>query len=102
MVSPARTIDRIREKLVAALQPTHLDISDESHRHAGHAGARPGGETHFRVEIEAAAFAGQGRIERQRRIYAILAEELAGGVHALALTAFAPGERAAGARRTVP
>jgi len=93
MVTLVRTIDRIREKLVAALQPTHLEISDESHRHAGHAGARPGGETHFHVEIESDAFAGQGRIERQRRIYAILAEELAGGVHALALTALAPGER---------
>jgi BolA protein len=99
MVSPERTVDRIREKLVAALQPTHLKISDESHRHAGHSGARPGGETHFNVEIEAAAFVGQGRIERQRRIYAILAEELAGGVHALALTALAPGERTPGERQ---
>ena len=63
-----------------------------SHRHAGHAGARPGGETHFRVTIVSAAFAGKGRVERHRMVNAALAEELAGPVHALAVHPAAPGE----------
>jgi BolA protein len=88
--------DRIETKLVAALGPSRIRVIDESGRHVGHAGARPGGETHFRVEIEAAAFAGLTRLERQRRVYAILAEELAGPVHALSLALSAPGERAPG------
>jgi BolA family transcriptional regulator, general stress-responsive regulator len=87
-----RVADRIREKLTAGLQPARLAIIDESHRHAGHAGARPEGESHFRVEIVAAAFAGESRIARQRRVYALLAEELAGPVHALALTTLTPEE----------
>ncbi len=82
----------ITHKLTEALQPTHLDIVDESARHAGHAGARPGGESHFRVTIEAAAFAGRSRVDRQRLVYQVLAEELAGPIHALALTTLAPGE----------
>jgi BolA family transcriptional regulator, general stress-responsive regulator len=85
--------ERIRAKLEAGLKPERLDVIDDSHRHAGHAGARPGGETHFRVEIVAAAFAGKSRLERQRAVYAVLAEELAGGVHALQIACFAPGER---------
>lgn len=88
--------DRIERKLTAALVPSRLRVIDESGRHVGHAGARPGGETHFRVEIEAAAFAGLSRLERQRRVHAILAEELAGGVHALSMALSAPGERASG------
>jgi len=84
----------IRAKIEAALAPGHLVIVDESHLHAGHAGARAGGESHFRLEIRAEAFSGLSRIERQRRIYAILAEELAGPVHALSLTVAAPGEGA--------
>ena len=87
-----RIADRIREKLTAGLQPTRLAVIDESHRHAGHAGARPGGESHFRVEVVAAAFTGESRIARQRRVYALLAEELAGPVHALALTTLTPEE----------
>ena len=67
-------------------------VTDDSARHKGHAGARPEGETHFTVEIVSAAFAGMSRVERQRRIYAVLAEELAGPVHALSLSARAPGE----------
>jgi BolA family transcriptional regulator, general stress-responsive regulator len=82
----------LRGKLEAALQPQRLEIVDESHRHAGHAGARPEGETHFRVEIIAAAFAGKSRVERQRLVYGILAAELADRVHALQLTTRAPGE----------
>jgi BolA protein len=84
----------LRTKLSAAFAPIRLDVVDESHRHAGHAGARPEGETHFRVEIVAAAFAGKSRVERQRLVYAVLAEELRGRVHALQLTAKTPEEEA--------
>ncbi|HLY54724.1 MAG TPA: BolA family protein [Stellaceae bacterium] len=85
---------RIEQKLTAALAPSALSIVDESARHAGHAGARPGGETHFRVEIVSAAFAGKSRIERQRLVHDILADELAGGVHALSLSTRTPEEAA--------
>lgn len=84
--------ERIRTKLTAALAPVRLDIFDDSHRHLGHAGARPEGETHFRVEIVAACFAGKSRIERQRAVYAVLADELKERVHALQITALAPSE----------
>ena len=84
--------ETIRAKLLAAFAPTHLDIVDESHRHVGHAGAREGGESHFRVQVVAAAFEGLGRVERQRRVYAILSDELAGPVHALALELKTPAE----------
>ncbi len=84
--------ERIRAKLTAGLEPLRLVIDDESHRHAGHAGARPEGETHFRIEIVAAAFVGESRIVRQRRVYRLLAEELAGPVHALSLATFTPEE----------
>ena len=84
--------DRIRAKLAQALVPSRLAVRDESHRHAGHAGARPEGETHFHVEIAAAVFAGKSRIARQRLIYQVLAEELAGPVHALSLIALTPEE----------
>jgi BolA family transcriptional regulator, general stress-responsive regulator len=83
--------DRIRGKL-QALHPVRLAVIDDSHRHLGHAGARPEGETHFRVEIVAPGFAGKSRLERQRAVYALLAEELAGGVHALQIAALAPDE----------
>jgi len=88
--SMAQTIEA---KLRTALKPTHLSVIDESGLHAGHAGARAGGESHFRVEIEAASFAGVSRVERQRRVHAILAAELAGPVHALSLALTAPGEQ---------
>lgn len=84
--------ERIREKLTKGLQPLRLSIRDESNRHVGHAGWRPQGETHFHVEIVAAGFAGESRVARQRRVYALLAEELAGPVHALALTTLSPEE----------
>ena len=84
--------DRIRAKLERAFAPEKLVVTDESHLHAGHAGARPGGETHFAVEIVSAAFAGLGRVERQRKVYDVLAEELAGPVHALSVQAKAPGQ----------
>lgn len=87
---------RIEQKLTQAFQPESLSIDDESHRHAGHAGARPEGETHFRVALVSAAFAGKSRIERHRMVNQVLSEELAGPVHALAVTPSAPGEAASG------
>jgi BolA protein len=84
--------NRMRQKLEAAFQPLRLEIVDESARHAGHAGARPQGETHYRITLVAAVFAGQSRLARQRRVNEALAEELQGGVHALAMTVLAPGE----------
>ena len=79
--------DRIKAKLTAAFAPQELDVIDESHQHAGHSGARPGGETHFRVKMVAAALTGKSRVEQHRAINAVLAEELAGEVHALAIEA---------------
>jgi BolA protein len=90
------TRDIIVEKLTNAFAPEHLEVTDDSHRHAGHAGARPGGETHYSVYIVAQAFQGKSRIDRHRMINATLAGELQGGVHALAIRAAAPGEAAAG------
>jgi BolA protein len=84
--------DVITEKLTRAFAPESLEVADESHLHAGHAGHRPGGETHFRLYIVSEAFRGKSRLERHRTINAALAAELAGGVHALAIHAFAPGE----------
>lgn len=84
--------DRIRAKLTRALAPTRLEIHDDSHRHAGHAGSRSGGESHFRLELVSPAFAGKTRLERQRLVYAVLAEELRGTVHALQLSTLTPEE----------
>lgn len=90
--------DRIRDKLTAAFAPVALDVVDESHRHAGHAGATRDdgsqGETHFHVRLVSAAFDGVSRVERQRRIYAALADELKGPVHALSVAALTPSEAA--------
>jgi BolA family transcriptional regulator, general stress-responsive regulator len=87
-----QTRDLITEKLRNAFAPESLRVEDESHRHEGHAGHRPGGETHFRLYIVSEAFRGKSRLERHRMINAALAGELAGGVHALAIHAAAPGE----------
>ena len=84
--------ETIRDKLTGRFAPTRLVILDESHRHAGHAGARPEGETHFNVTIVAPAFAGHNRVARQRLVYATLAVELATRIHALSLTTLAPDE----------
>jgi len=86
--------DLLRKKLSAAFSPIRLDVEDDSARHHGHAGAAPGGESHFNVVIEAPAFKGMGRVQRQRAVYAALSEELAGPVHALSVKALAPGEDA--------
>ena len=87
-----RTQDLITEKLRAAFAPESLRVEDESHQHQGHAGHRPGGETHYRLYIVSEAFRGKSRLERHRMINATLAGELAGGVHALAIHAAAPDE----------
>ena len=86
------TKDVIINKLREAFLPESLDVTDESHLHEGHAGHRPGGETHFRLYIVSPAFEGKSRVERHRMINAVLAAELAGPVHALAIGAKAPGE----------
>ena len=87
-----RTADLITKKLTEAFAPQSLNVVDESHQHEGHAGSRPGGQTHFRVYIVSDAFKGKTRIERHRMINKILSDNLAGGVHALAIHAAAPGE----------
>src|ERR1700754_760860 len=84
--------ETIRDKLTAAFAPEALDVADDSAKHAGHAGARPGGETHFSVRIVSNAFEGLSRVERQRRVYAALAEEMKARVHALSLTTLTPAE----------
>ncbi len=84
--------ETMRQKLTAALAPERLEIIDESDQHAGHAGAREGGESHFRLLIVAGAFAGKSRVERQRLVYGLLAEEMRERVHALALTTQTPEE----------
>ena len=86
------TAAKIEAKLRAALAPVRLAISDDSARHAGHAGAQPGGETHFSVEIVSAEFTGKSRVLRHSMVYELLADEIAGGVHALAVKALTPGE----------
>ena len=82
----------IREKLVQALQPTRLDVVNESHLHAGHRSSPGTGDSHYRVLVVSAAFAGKSRIDRHRMVNDTLAAELKGKVHALAIKAYAPGE----------
>jgi BolA family transcriptional regulator, general stress-responsive regulator len=92
-MSAEKTVQHtITNKLREAFTPESLDVIDESHLHEGHAGHRPGGETHFRIYIVSDAFEGKSRIERHRMINATLATELAGPVHALAIKAQAPGD----------
>lgn len=87
-----QTVDVITKKLTESFAPQSLKVLDESHRHEGHAGHRPGGQTHFRIYIVSELFKGMTRLERHRLINQTLAAELAGGVHALAIHAAAPGE----------
>ncbi|MTI18294.1 BolA family transcriptional regulator [Rhodobacteraceae bacterium RKSG542] len=79
--------DIIFSKLAAAFSPQSLEVIDESHLHEGHGGWREGGETHFRVKIVSTEFSGKSRVAIHRAINDCLAEELAGGVHALAIDA---------------
>ena len=92
-----RVVERIERKIAKALVPVRLEIVDQSHLHAGHVGARPEGETHFRAEIVSASFDGKSRVARQRMVYALLAEELAGPIHALELKTLTPSEDCADA-----
>ena len=84
--------ERIVARLTAALDPILLDVVDESDHHAGHAGAREGGGTHYRVRVVSAQFERQSRVERHRLVHGLLTAEFADGLHALALVAKAPGE----------
>lgn len=95
-MSVAKTIE---SKLRAGLSPIKLEVVDESFLHAGHAGSRPGGETHFRIEIVASSFDGLSRLGRQRMVHRLLAAELRGSVHALTLQLATPGEAQASADR---
>lgn len=94
---PIATI--MREKLMSAFQPTRLELEDDSGRHAGHhheggMDAKEGGESHFNLTIISDAFSGLGRVQRQRSVNAVLAQELAGPVHALSIKAQTPDEAA--------
>lgn len=80
-----RIAEEIERKLTESFAPEMLSVADESEAHRGHAGWRPGGETHFRVTIRAAAFGGMGRLERHRAVHAALGPDILGRIHALAL-----------------
>ena len=96
--TPARA-ERIRRALLAAFPAAAVEVVDDSHRHAGHAGARPEGETHYSVRVVSPAFAGLGRVARSRAAHAALEAEFGSGLHALSLRLLAPDE-AAGAAAT--
>lgn len=83
---------RLREKLMVALEPTRLDIVNESELHAGHRSSPDTGESHFRVLVVSPKFAGASRVARHRMVNEAIADELKGGIHALALSTYAPGE----------
>lgn len=93
-MEPASRAARIEARLRAAFAPTELRIADDSARHAGHAGAAPGGETHYTVLLVSAAFHGQSRVARHRAVNAALAGEFDAGLHALALFLRTPEEQA--------
>jgi len=85
----------VAEEIVRRLQslsPTRLELEDESARHAGHAGAAPGGNTHWRVRIESPVFAGKATVARHRMVYQALGELMQHPIHALAISARSPGE----------
>lgn len=86
--------DEIRRKLKAAFAPEVLEVVNDSHRHAGHPGSPGTGESHFTVKVVSRDFEGKSRIERHRMVNQVLAEELAGSIHALAVSALTPSERA--------
>jgi len=92
MSESGKVAGSLRRKLEAAFGPAELIIVDESARHTGHSGARAGGESHFRVRIVSREFSGMSRVERQRRVFQAVAEEITGGLHALTITALTPEE----------
>ncbi len=84
-------VDRIRDRLQAAFHPSRLDVVDDSHRHAGHPGARDG-RGHFTVVIVSAGFAGMSKLDRHRAVYDAVQDLMATDIHAMSIHAFAPGE----------
>jgi len=84
--------ERIRQAIRSGLAPVHFEIVDESSLHAGHAGARPGGETHYRITVISEKFEGVSRVRRQQMVYALLDDAFAAGLHALAMTTRTPSE----------
>jgi BolA family transcriptional regulator, general stress-responsive regulator len=89
-----RVAQAIHRRLSEALAPSRIDLVDQSAQHAGHAGARPQGESHFQLTIVAQVFAGKSRIERQRMVYAALDELMRSDIHALSIVALTPAEAA--------
>ncbi|MBE9606890.1 BolA family transcriptional regulator [Acetobacteraceae bacterium H6797] len=89
--------DRLQAQLTSAFSPTRLVVTDESARHVGHMGARPGGETHYAIHLVSSLFEGKSRVARHREVNALLAAEFAAGLHALALTLRTPAEETAAA-----
>ena len=89
---PPGRAERIRAALLAAFPAALVDVADDSHRHAGHAGARPEGETHYSVRVVSPAFAGLSRVARSRAAHAALQAEFSSGMHALSLRLLAPDE----------
>jgi len=92
LTSTGPIAQEIERRLTTALQPTRLELVDDSEKHRGHGGYNPAGESHFSLAIESAAFAGMNRVQRQRAIYAALGELMEERVHALSIRALAPGE----------
>jgi BolA protein len=92
MTKPDKTLDRIRDRLTAALKPESIEVVDESGMHVGHAGAIPGKVTHVRVLVTAEAFQGKSRLDRHRMVNDLLNHEMSAGLHALAIVPKAPGE----------
>lgn len=88
--------DRIHALLTDAFAPAEILIQDDSHRHAGHAGAAPGGQTHYTVQVVSPAFAGMNRVSRSRAVHAALEAEFGSGLHALSLRLMTPDEAGAG------
>ena len=91
---PPSRAERIRRALLAAFPDAAVEVVDDSHRHAGHAGARPEGETHYSVQVVSSAFAGLNRVSRSRAAHAALEAEFGTGLHALSLRLLAPDEAA--------
>lgn len=87
-----KMVDIIRDKLTEGLAPVELEVIDDSHKHVGHAGAREGGESHFKIRVVSEAFKGKTRVARQRLINQILRDELVEQIHALSMETVAPGE----------
>ena len=94
MTASRPVAEKLRHKFEAAFAPLELVVEDESAKHAGHSGTRAGGESHFRVRIVSAAFAGLSRVERHRKVYDAARVEIDEGLHALALTTLTPEEAA--------